>query len=617
MVPTTTTSSEVTVNCVVEESTTTGNIAVSLPDNAAVESSQQHHSHQPHAHHHHNHRGHNGHHHHNHSHNHGHHHHPAAAGNGHHHHANGNNGAIVHPMMHPHAHPHSQPHHHHPHHQMVMPPMPHHPNNYNYLASQYTSLYVGDLAPDVNEIMLSELFSKVGRSAVASIHVCRDSITFRSLGYAYVNFFNSIDAERALDTLNYSQIMGRPCRIMWSLRDPTKRKSNVGNIFVKNLDKQVDNAMLFDTFSKFGNILSCKIEYEKGVSKGYGYVHFETQESSDRAIQGVNGTMLCGKPITVEQFVSKVERFKEKNEHKLFIKNIDELATVEQLQAELSRFGEIESCIIRLDNNGKSKGLGFVEFKSVEDAQRLMDNPEPIQILSKPITIDRIKNKMERNIEHRQIKQQQANGNPNNNNNVVNNSTAPTVAATTTTTTTTVDSNGNPTNSSNNNNSVAPTNLTLFIHNIDESIDKEVIREEFAKHGTILGIKIVQENGKNRGFGFLSYSTQEEANIAIEKMNGFILGSKPLSVSFSNRKYKKRMQQLQSNGSNDPSQPQPQPHIPLQPMPYYFRNPYHHHHPHPHSPHHQGQVFHPHQQPPYYTHQMPPNGTTNVVQPTL
>ena len=101
-----------------------------------------------------------------------------------------------------------------------------------------------------------------------------------------------------MDTMNYSLIKGRPCRIMWSQRDPALRKTGSGNVFIKNLDPSIDNKALHDTFSAFGNILSCKIALdETGHSKGYGFVHYDTEEAATTAIQKVNGMLLNDRKV--------------------------------------------------------------------------------------------------------------------------------------------------------------------------------------------------------------------------------------------------------------------------------------------------------------------------------
>ena len=124
-------------------------------------------------------------------------------------------------------------------------------------ATSSASLYVGGLLPDITEAHLCDFFNQVG--PVQSIRVCRHAITRRPLGYAYVNFRLMSDAERALDTMNYSILRGQKIRIVWQERNASLRKSNKGNVIIKNLHHSIGDKILHNTFAICGEIYSCKI----------------------------------------------------------------------------------------------------------------------------------------------------------------------------------------------------------------------------------------------------------------------------------------------------------------------------------------------------------------------
>ncbi|XP_040044217.1 polyadenylate-binding protein 1A [Gasterosteus aculeatus] len=360
------------------------------------------------------------------------------------------------------------------------------------------SLYVGDLHQDVTEAMLYEKFSPAG--AILSIRVCRDMITRRSLGYAYVNFQQPADAERALDTMNFDVIKGRPVRIMWSQRDPSLRKSGVGNIFIKNLDKSIDNKALYDTFSAFGNILSCKVVCDENGSKGYGFVHFETQEAAERAIEKMNGMLLNDRKVFVGRFKSRKEREAElgaraKEFTNVYVKNFGEDMDEEKLRDVFSKYGNAMSIRVMSDDGGKSRGFGFVSFERHEDAQKAVDDLNGKEFNGKLIYVGRAQKKVERQTELKrkfeQMKQDRM---------------------------------------------TRYQGVNLYVKNLDDGIDDERLRKEFTPFGTITSAKVMMEGGRSKGFGFVCFSSPEEATKAVTEMNGRIVATKPLYVALAQRK---------------------------------------------------------------------------------
>ena len=135
---------------------------------------------------------------------------------------------------------------------------------------------------------------------------------------------------------------------MWSQRDPTLRKSGVGNVFVKNLDASIDHKALFDTFSLFGNILSCKVATdEAGRSQGYGYVHYESEDAATDAINKINSMTICDKEVYVGHFVRRTERSGQSDWTNLYVKNFPADWDEATLRKAFEMFGAITSCKVQ------------------------------------------------------------------------------------------------------------------------------------------------------------------------------------------------------------------------------------------------------------------------------
>jgi len=399
------------------------------------------------------------------------------------------------------------------------------------------SLYVGDLRPDVGESDIYDAFKECG--PIMSVRVCRDVKDQRSLGYAYVNFQSPENAQKALDTLNGKRLKDKPCRVMWSRRDPSQRKSNEGNLFVKSLDPAVDLVMLQDVFSHFGTTASCKVVYnDQGVSLCYGFVQFEKLEDAEKALEAVKTDKdqfkSLGENIIVEKFVPRAQRGNNANETytNVYVKNIGSQFFTDDIKKMFEVFGEISSPVVMMDEKTKeSRRFGFVCFKKHEDAVKAkealdkkafkwkdgalvgpLEEGENAETLKKDgievmnLYVDRAQKKRERDA----VKIYERN---------LHDKAAP--------------------------------KTNLYIRNLADSVTDEDLRNLFKEFGVIKSSKVMMTpNNISRGFGFCDFATTEAASEAIQKVQGHLFHGKPLYVAHAMKKQDRRaMLEFQQNNA--------------------------------------------------------------------
>lgn len=73
----------------------------------------------------------------------------------------------------------------------------------------------------------------------------------------------------------------------------------------------------------------------------------------------------------------------------------------------------------------------------------------------------------------------------------------------------------------------------LFVGNLPYSTTEDELRNLFAEHGDVSSVIIIndRETGRSRGFGFVEFSTEEEADAAAENLHERDLKGRKLIVN--------------------------------------------------------------------------------------
>ncbi|XP_062520500.1 polyadenylate-binding protein 1-B-like isoform X2 [Corticium candelabrum] len=174
-------------------------------------------------------------------------------------------------------------------------------------------------------------------------------------------------------------------------------------VYVKNFGEDFNEEEMREMFGAFGSITSLEVMFDQGgKSCGFGFVSFETHEGAARAVEEMNGKEINGRVIYAGQpqkqaermnelrsrfELMKMERMKRFQGVNLYIKTLDDEIDNGTLRKEFSPYGTITSAKVMMDQQGRSRGFGFVCFSSPEEATKAVTEMNGRIIISKPLYV--------------------------------------------------------------------------------------------------------------------------------------------------------------------------------------------------------------------------------------
>ncbi len=95
--------------------------------------------------------------------------------------------------------------------------------------------------------------------------------------------------------------------------------------------------------------------------------------------------------------------------------------------------------------------------------------------------------------------------------------------------------------------------MKLYVGNLSFKTTENDLRSQFEDYGTVDQVDIItdRESGRSKGFGFIEMNDHDEANEAINGMNGFTLGERTLTVNEARPREERPRGNRQFSGNRD------------------------------------------------------------------
>ena len=246
------------------------------------------------------------------------------------------------------------------------------------------SLFVSDLPKETTNEDLQKLFKNY-HFKFCTLNNIKNNVT-----WAQVYLDDKEWATKARHELNGTILtpinatgdtISKPIRISeYEAKSNKKQQDIKKSLLIKNIHSNLSQKEFYNIFLEFGDIYSGKIEYdEKGLSKGFGYIYYYTEESAENAKKNLNGKEFYGKPIEI---VNLIPGKKSKNNLvTLFVRNLPESITEDNLNLIFGKFGKLVNISIN------QKGFAYISYNNLDSASKCVN-----EMKTKPINFPNLPN---------------------------------------------------------------------------------------------------------------------------------------------------------------------------------------------------------------------------------
>ncbi|XP_027330799.1 polyadenylate-binding protein RBP47C-like [Abrus precatorius] len=266
-------------------------------------------------------------------------------------------------------------------------------------------------------------------------------------------------------------------------------------IWIGDLHHWMDENYLHRCFASTGEISSIKVIRNKqtGLSEGYGFVEFYSHATAEKVLQNYAGILM---PNTEQPFRLNWATFSTGDKGS---DNVPDLSIfVGDLAADVtdsllhetfaSVYPSVKAAKVVFDaNTGRSKGYGFVRFGDDNERSQAMTQMNGVYCSSRPMRIGAATPR--KSSGHQQ---------------------------------------GGQLNGTSSQSEADSTNTTIFVGGLDPNVTDEDLRQPFSQYGEIVSVKIPV----GKGCGFVQFANRNNAEEALQKLNGTMIGKQTVRLSW-------------------------------------------------------------------------------------